>query len=164
MILTNIRVVQHHLIIILGLLGGDIDAEHLGYQVCSRVHGDDDDDSDADDDHLEYQVWYHSDDDDNEADDDEVYDDADDDDVDDDHLVYQGWSRVHGWAPWPGLPLAAKLVHMLQYKFGPGKCFWVYDLGPRSICAFPYIPFLCEHVLKDNRLSIWASWSTCVFF
>ena len=110
---------------------GDVDVDHLVYHWCyqgwTRVHGDDDDD-----------------------------DEIDDDGVDDDHLVYQGWSRVHGWAPWPGLPLAAKLVHMLQYKFGPGKCFWVYDLGPRSICAFPYITFLCEHVLKDNRLTIWA--------
>ena len=94
--------------------------------------------------------------DDDEADNDKVDDDYDDDGVDDDHLVYQGWSRVHGWAPWPGLPFAAKLVHMLQYKFGPGAFFWVYVLGPRSICAFPYIPFPCEHVLKDNRLSIWA--------
>ena len=106
-ILTNIRVVQHHLIIIQGLLGGDNDAEHLGHQIWSRVHGDDDDDD---------------------VDDGDADDDAGDDGVDDDHLVYQGWSRVHGWAPWPGLPFAAKLVHMLQYKFGPGMCFWVYVL------------------------------------
>ena len=32
----------------------------------------------------------------------------------------------------------------------------MYALEPRSICALPYIPFVCEHVLKDNRLSIWS--------
>ena len=134
----------------------------------TRFGDDGDDDDDDGDDHLAYHwcyqdwSWVHSDDDDDddETDDDEVDDDADDDGVDDDHLVYQGWSRVHGWAPWPGLPFAAKLVHMLHYKFGPGTCFGVYVLEPRSICAFSYIPFLCEHVLKDNRLSIWASWSS----
>ena len=47
-------------------------------------------------------------------DDDDDGDDDDDDDDDDDHLLYQGCSLLHGLAPCPGLPLAAKLVHMLK--------------------------------------------------
>ena len=61
------------------------------------------------------------------------------------YLLYQGSSLLHAWAPWPGFPFAAKLVHML----GSWLSWYLTDVDLWIKRSILYIKCIITHVRTD---------------